>query len=228
MATDKKFESIGLALSGGGYRAAAFHLGTLGYLNRVGLMDKVNAISTVSGGTFTGTRLVLAQAEDISFQKYYQAFYEDLANIDLVQLAMDNLGKGVSKAPSKRKDLIIAIAQVYADTFMRKGNGETYLLGDVLETKIPIQEATFNATDFRSGLAFRFQKTSSGLIGNYYVDLPKEEAGKIRLADVLAASSCFPGGFEPLEFPDDFVWPDGKVPDGIANAVARGERRLSL
>ena len=121
MAEDKKFERIGLALSGGGYRAAAFHLGTLGYLNRVGLLDRVNAISTVSGGTFTGERFVLSQAEGIAFEDFYKAFYSDLANIDLVKLAMKNLGKGVSKAPSKRKGLIIAIAQVYAETFMRKG-----------------------------------------------------------------------------------------------------------
>ena len=67
------------------------------------------------------------------------------------------------------------------------------------------------------------------MIGNFYVDLPKEDAGKIRLADVLAASSCFPGGFEPLEFPNDFIWPDGKVPDGIANAVAaKGEEPIAL
>ena len=125
-------------------------------------MDKVNAISTVSGGTFTGTRLVLAQADRIPFQDYYKAFYDDLANIDLVQLAMDNLGKGVSKAPSKRKDLIIAIA-VYADTFLRKSSGDTYLFRDVLEAEdIPVKEAAFNATDFRSGLVFASRNRNQG------------------------------------------------------------------
>jgi len=28
----------------------------------------------------------------------------------------------------------------------------------------------------------------------------------IRLADIAAASSCFPSAFEPLRFPDDFLW----------------------
>ena len=30
----------------------------------------------------------------------------------------------------------------------------------------------------------------------------------MRLADVVAASSCIPVGLEPLTFPDDFRWPD--------------------
>jgi hypothetical protein len=32
-------------------------------------------------------------------------------------------------------------------------------------------------------------------------------ARNVRLADVIAASSCFPGIFEPINFPDDFRWP---------------------
>ena len=43
--------SIGLALSGGGSRAVAFHLGTLRALNDLGLLDDVNVISGVSGGS---------------------------------------------------------------------------------------------------------------------------------------------------------------------------------
>ena len=41
---------IGLALSGGGYRAAAYHVGTLRALRYLGLLDKVDVISSVSGG----------------------------------------------------------------------------------------------------------------------------------------------------------------------------------
>ena len=45
---------IGLALSGGGYRAAAFHLGTLKKLHELEILDKVDVISTVSGGSIIG------------------------------------------------------------------------------------------------------------------------------------------------------------------------------
>jgi NTE family protein len=45
---------IGLALSGGGSRAIAFHLGCLRALNRLGLLDRVVILSTVSGGSVIG------------------------------------------------------------------------------------------------------------------------------------------------------------------------------
>src|SRR5205814_2023668 len=45
---------IGLALSGGGSRAIAFHLGCLRALNEVGLLERVGVISTISGGSVIG------------------------------------------------------------------------------------------------------------------------------------------------------------------------------
>ena len=41
--------------------------------------------------------------------------------------------------------------------------------------------------------------------GNENIFLAHETAQKIKLGDALAASSCFPGGFEPIAFPDDFT-----------------------
>jgi NTE family protein len=46
-------DGIGLALSGGGYRAMVFHVGALIRLNEVGLMRKIKRISSVSGGSIT-------------------------------------------------------------------------------------------------------------------------------------------------------------------------------
>ena len=42
---------IGLALSGGGFRATLFHLGTLWRLNELGYLPKLDRISSVSGGS---------------------------------------------------------------------------------------------------------------------------------------------------------------------------------
>src|SRR5690242_17804746 len=44
---------IALCLSGGGYRAMMFHVGCLWRLNQVGLMARLNRISSVSGGSIT-------------------------------------------------------------------------------------------------------------------------------------------------------------------------------
>ena len=54
-----KDKKIGLALSGGGYRAAAYHIGTLRALNRLGVLDKVDVISAVSGGSITAAYYAL-------------------------------------------------------------------------------------------------------------------------------------------------------------------------
>jgi predicted acylesterase/phospholipase RssA len=45
---------LGLALSGGGSRAMAFHCGLLIALDDIGLLKKVNVLSTVSGGSVLG------------------------------------------------------------------------------------------------------------------------------------------------------------------------------
>ena len=44
---------IGLALSGGGMRAAVFHLGVMKFLAQRGRLEEVRAVSTVSGGSFS-------------------------------------------------------------------------------------------------------------------------------------------------------------------------------
>jgi NTE family protein len=61
---------IGLALSGGGYRAAAFHLGTMRKLNQLGLLDKVEVFSTVSGGSITGADYLLQLNENKDYKTF--------------------------------------------------------------------------------------------------------------------------------------------------------------
>src|SRR6476620_1156720 len=70
---------IALCLSGGGYRAMVFHLGSLWRLNETGLLKKINRISSVSGGSITAGMLGL-QWKKLNFDK------QDVASnlIDLV------------------------------------------------------------------------------------------------------------------------------------------------
>lgn len=49
---------IGLALSGGGFRATIFHLGVIQYLFDKNLLEQVAIITSVSGGSITGAHLV--------------------------------------------------------------------------------------------------------------------------------------------------------------------------
>ena len=65
---------IGLALSGGGSRAIAFHLGCLRALHDRGLLDKITAMSTVSGGSVIGALFAYSD-------KPFQEFEKDIINL---------------------------------------------------------------------------------------------------------------------------------------------------
>lgn|SRR5262249_52100529 len=51
------YDTLGLALSGGGIRATAISLGVLQAFNKAGVLDKIDYLSSVSGGGYIGTSL---------------------------------------------------------------------------------------------------------------------------------------------------------------------------
>jgi hypothetical protein len=53
---------VGLALSGGGIRSAAFSLGAMQALDALGLIKKIDYLSTVSGGGYIGTSMTVAMS----------------------------------------------------------------------------------------------------------------------------------------------------------------------
>src|SRR3954453_19662115 len=50
-------QGVALCLSGGGFRAALFHLGALRRLNELGILSQVDVISSVSGGSIFAAHL---------------------------------------------------------------------------------------------------------------------------------------------------------------------------
>ena len=50
-------DDIGIAFSGGGYRAGLFHLGSIIRLNETGILSRADRISSVSGGSITSVYL---------------------------------------------------------------------------------------------------------------------------------------------------------------------------
>lgn len=65
--------TIGLALSGGGSRAIAFHLGCLRALHELGILGKVAVLSTVSGGSVLGGLYALSEDPFPEFEKHVRA-----------------------------------------------------------------------------------------------------------------------------------------------------------
>lgn len=197
--------SIGLCFSGGGYRAAAFSLGVLSYLNKIKynempLILKLEALSTVSGGTITGVYYALSNYKKIPFEEFYTTFYNFLNNDLLLDTALKKLEDDkLWMNNHKNRSLINAFALAYHE-ILKLGSFEDF----EKDTKTNLKDVCFNATDFAYGLAFRFQ--NSGNFGNkpLYNAILNKLKGKVRLADVIASSSCFPFCFEPMIFPDDY------------------------
>jgi NTE family protein len=70
---------IALCLSGGGYRAMLFHLGSIQRLHEVGLLPKLKRISSVSGGSITAGMLALSWTK-LMASKSAESFRELVLN----------------------------------------------------------------------------------------------------------------------------------------------------
>lgn len=205
-AVNKPFGDIALCLSGGGYRAATYALGTLVMLDELDLLGDVELLSTVSGGTFTGLTYATWQSEGKTFDEFYEDFSNYLRTTNAIDKALDDLYTTPSPSGSTDLSLIRSAAKSYQDCLLGKRKFK-----QLMETAVDsgrFRELIFNATEFREGNSFRFRASSdkSVFIGNQNFAVPAKVAEEIHLADIVAASSCFPGAFEPLRFPDDFYW----------------------
>jgi len=205
---ERKIKSIGLAFSGGGYRASGFHLGVLDMLGRLQLLDRVKGLSTVSGGTITGAYYVLQVSRGKRAEEIVPALAGWLVRNNVIERALKEHSASKRKAQSHRRDLICSASEVYDELL---GGA---LFGEIFANSGHLDDVIFNTTEFATGLDFRFQKVSNpaARIGNANWHITRDVAKQLRLADVIATSSCFPAGFEPLEFPADFVFP-GAVPE---------------
>ena len=218
--SEQPLGEIAISLSGGGYRAATFHLGVIDFLDRVGLLKDVRVLSTVSGGTFTGMMYVVSRQENTSFEGFYNKLYTFLRDTHVIDLALKDLANKDANDKSM-PSLIKRAAQVYAGDNMLGDRR----LGPLIDyAAANFRGLIFNAVEFRNGLSFRFQTSETGraFVGNQHLRIKKEVARKIRLADIAAASSCFPSAFEPLRFPDDFNWPANDTVAGVRQALGEG------
>ncbi len=215
---------IGLALSGGGYRAAGFHLGVLRLLERVRLLDDVVAISTVSGGTIFGAAWVKSLLDGESFAGFARDFSAFLRRTNVIRDALQKLADSRPRHRTSTPSLIRSAADVYAAPEMF---GERRL-GEVLDSPtLQLDEVIFNSTEFHDGVDFRFRRSANprAVIGNGDFRVPREVAARARLADVVAASSCFPSAFEPLVFPQQFRWPDDFPLESVQRELEKGPQK---
>jgi NTE family protein len=177
---------IGLALSGGGFRATVFHLGVLARLAEKNRLEDVTFLSTVSGGSLC-IGLVYASSDfgwptsGDFIDKVVPKARELLTTQDL----QSRLIWRVLRSP-------LSIFETRADdlsTLLKERWGVTVSLRDLPEHP----RWMVNATCYETGKNWRFERFRMGdYVFGYTYDT------NIPLSDALAASSGFPGLIGPL------------------------------
>ena len=218
----KKGKRIGLALSGGGYRAAAYHLGTLRALHKMDLLDKVDVISSVSGGSIIAAFYLLHKDEP--FEQVEQSFRKCLAhsslwgailNLAIVFLLPALLGIFVSGwclllylflywgfylIPSSKW-----IALYYDRLFFGKKK-----LKDFPDSPI----VGINSTNVATGRLFTFSKQDVG--GYDYKENGRSiiKGEEIPVSFAVASSTCVPSIFSPTIIAKRY-YEEGKYKDTL-------------
>jgi len=220
MTDSEKHPRIALALSGGGIRAVAFHLGVLRLLAERGLLEDIHRISTVSGGSLLiGLMLQANKLRWPSSQMFrseiYPGFREKLTNRSLQWGAVRQLLNpwNLRFLLSRANLLALALRQEWD-------------VGAKLTELPDSPEWSINGTTAENGKRFRFKRSD---IGDYTLGyaLPRG----FPLASALAVSAAFPGGFGPLKLDArHFDWrrrPWG-TPAGTEEPVDIGYNALHL
>ena len=183
---EKLEDCIALCLSGGGYRAMLFHLGTLWYLSDAGYLPKLARISSVSGGSITSAVLALNWTKVIAGAQGFR----------------DHLVAPVRKMASTtidKKSIIagILLPGTVSDRIIR--SYRKLLFGDRTLQDFPdAPRFIVNAANVQTGSLFRFSKP---YIGDWQLGQHMNPTKTV--AEAVAASSAFPPLLSPvrIEFP---------------------------
>jgi NTE family protein len=185
-------EGIGLALSGGGFRATLFHLGSLWRLNELGYLPKLDRISSVSGGSITSGLLACCWNK-LTFQNDIATNFHATIVEPLRYFCQQNIDeKAVIEGFLPWEDASDVVLKAY----------EKYLFGGSTLQHLPNRPwFVFNTTNFQTGVDFRFCKAYAG---DYRLGLIPNPQFSLSLA--VAASSAFPPVLSPVAVDTDPAW----------------------
>jgi NTE family protein len=219
-----------VVFSGGGTRAAALSYGVLEALRdtriewknqKISLLDEVDVISSISGGSFPAAYYALHGSR--IFDEFPNRFLYRQVQSDLIKSALTPAGLMKLAGPSfGRSDLA-------AEFYDREVFGSKTYADLVAQGRRPF--VILNATDMTTGAQFPFIQDQ--------FDLLCSDLSGVSLGRAAAASSAFPGGLTPLTFQNyagqcgyrQPRWVELAVEDhkSRANAArtARADRRLA-
>ena len=211
---DKK--KIGLALSGGGYRAAAYHIGTLRTLKKLGILDKIDVISAVSGGSIIAAYYAL-----------HKDNYEDFES-SLIR----KLQSGILNTTVAYLLLIICLLLVVCyfvswwllipeiilllicwywifplSSFIECSYDRLFFYKKKLIDLPDSPLIAINATDVSNGKLYTFSQQKMGGYTYYkngdYSNSPFDNT-QFTIAKAVMASSCVPFAFSPIKVSKEF------------------------
>lgn len=177
---------IGLALSGGGYRAMLFHAGALLRLNELGILPRVRRIASVSGGSIAAGFLALIWSQlgkpDASgtFASFKALYVEPI-----LKFSSNNIDVS---------DILLGLLpwETAADEIAKSYN-KLLFHGAALGAVTDQPQFVFCANSLQTGVLWRFTR---GYAGDYVVG--RWDSPDIDLAHVVAASSAFPPFLSPV------------------------------
>ena len=207
-----KPRNLGLALSGGGSRAIAFHLGCLRALHDLDLLGSVQVISSVSGGSVI---LAMYAYSNDSFGEFdartvqllgvglHRAIFHEMvrpasiakllkvrvaANVSLLfRMAARSARAALRPGLASRRDFpparTFSRTEAFRDVLVKSLFGDR-IVRDVVRDSL---HTVINATELRSGSAFRFGSKQSGCWR--FGTISPENA---LVADAVAASAAYP------------------------------------
>lgn len=180
---------VGLALSGGGFRAAAFGLGCLRALHDTGVLARVSVVSGISGGSLLAAMWAYGPGDFTTFDDQVTTLLRTGLQGRLVRsvltpthLAQAGAGlvtrtlRGADDRPSHNR------TDVLADLLARQIFGDK----DVREVTHTGLATVLSSTDLITARTVRFGSVTSASSHHGQILDP------IRVADAVAASAAFP------------------------------------
>jgi predicted acylesterase/phospholipase RssA len=196
--------TIGLALSGGGFRATLYHLGVIRYLRDSGSLPLIGDIAAVSGGSIVAAHLVL------NWDRYNgtDAEFAEAAGEVIRFVQHDVRNRIVRRLPLLFPIRLVGkltgwSAANFTPNALLEKYYRTFLYGDRRLFELPEQPALHMlATNVSDGVMAVFNREG--------LHIQKREQGETdpfrhiagqtaTLAKVVSASSAFPGFFPPVE-----------------------------
>ena len=209
MAWQEPKEEVALCLSGGGYRAMLFHVGTLWRLNELGYLAELGCVCSVSGGSIAAAVLGL-HWDELEFEPGRTG----RVAVNLGDHLVDPI-RAFARHTVDGWAIFAGLMLPWVSVGDRvAANYRKHLFGDATLQDLPDKrrgpEFVIKATNLQSGVLWRFSRAQAA---DYRVGRIRRP--QIPLADAVAASSAFPPFLGPmrLRFSEDDYAPRGRGED---------------